>query len=76
MLEYKGYGRAEPLGKRQVVGVATHLSDHEDYSFLNDAVCVICGEVRVPVPPPSPLEQKDVTLLFSVAELLWEPPPA
>jgi hypothetical protein len=76
MLEYRGYGRAYPVGRRQVVGAATHLSDHEKYKRLNDAVCVLAGEVRVPDPPPVPLEQKDVTLVFSVAELIWEAPPA
>jgi hypothetical protein len=74
-LEYKGYGRPYPAGRRQVVGVATHLSDHEQYRRLNQVVCVIAGEVRVPNPPPVPLEQKDVTLVFSVSELIWEPPP-
>jgi hypothetical protein len=75
-LEYRGYGRAYPPGRRQVVGVATHLSDHDAYRRLNDAICAIAGEVRVPSPPPVPLEQKDVTLVFGVFELIWEPPPA
>lgn len=76
MLEYRGYGRAYPVGRRQVVGVATHLCGDAAYQRLNDAVCVIAGEVRVPSPPPTPLEQKDVMLVFSVAELVWEAPPA
>src|SRR5579863_9008554 len=76
MLEYRGFGRPYPPGRRQVVGVASHLSDHANYKRLNDTVCVISGEVRRPVPPPAPVEQKDVKLVFSVAELLWEPPPA
>jgi hypothetical protein len=76
MLEYKGYGRAYPPGRRQVVGTATHLSGHEAYRRLNDAICVIGGEVRVPDPLPVPLEQKDVTLVFEVSELIWESPPA
>lgn len=75
MLEYRGYGRAYPPGRRQVVGVATHLSDDDKYKRLNDALCVIAGEVRRPVPPPAPVEQKDVRLVFSVSELIWEPPP-
>lgn len=76
MADYRGYGRAYPKGRRQVVGAAWHISNHEKYRALNDAVCVISGEVRVPSPPPEPLEQKDVQLVFSVAELVWEPPPS
>ena len=74
MLDYQGYGRAYPSGRRQVVGAAWHVTDVEKYRFLNDAVCVICGEVRVPSPPPEPLGQKDVQLVFDVAEVVWEPP--
>ena len=73
-IDYQGYGRAYPPGRRQVVGAAWHLSNHESYRNLNDAICVIVGEVRAPVPPPVPLEQKDVQLVFDVAELVWEPP--
>lgn len=29
----------------------------------------------VPNPPPVALEQKDMTLVFRVFELIWEPPP-
>jgi hypothetical protein len=74
-IDYRGYGRAYPIGRRQVVGAAWHLSSHERYRFLNDVVCTLSGEVRVPVPPPEPLEQKDVQLVFAVCELVWEPPP-
>lgn len=75
MVDYQGYGRAYPPGRRQVVGAAWHTTSHEKYSFLNNAICAISGEVRVPSPPPEPLEQKDVQLVFAVDELVWEPPP-
>lgn len=75
MVDYQGYGRAYPPGRRQVVGAAWHTTNHEKYAFLNDAICAISGEVRVPSPPPEPLEQKDVQLVFAVDELVWEPPP-
>ncbi len=75
MLDYQGYGRAYPQGRRQVVGAAWHTTDNEKYRSLNDAICAIAGEVRVPSPPPDPLAQKDVELVFSVAELVWEAPP-
>lgn len=75
MLDYRGYGRAYPPGRRQVVGVATHVTEHDKYKHLNDSICVIAGEVRRPVPPPALVEQKDVKLVFRVSELVWEPPP-
>jgi hypothetical protein len=44
--DWRGYGRAYPEGRRQIVASATHLSDDERYRALNDAVCAIEGEVR------------------------------
>ena len=44
--EYSGYGRAYPAGRRQIVVAASHLSDHEDYKWLNDCLAVGAGEVR------------------------------
>lgn len=73
MIDYQGYGRAYPPGRRQVVGAAWHITGSEKYRHLNDSVCVISGEVRVPA--REPIEQKDVELVFSVAALGWEAPP-
>lgn len=92
ILEYSGRGRsrkrsdelyqaaslASPATKfrRQVVGFARHTTDSPAYSWLNDAVCAIAGEVRVPPEiPSSDLKQADVKLVFAVSELLWETPP-
>jgi hypothetical protein len=75
MIDFQGFGRPYPPGRRQLVGAAWHTIDNEKYRFLNDAICTIAGEVRVPDPPPSPLEQKDVQLVFAFAELVWEAPP-
>lgn len=92
MLDYQGYGRSfdrsqelykllpavNPATKRrrQVVGFAKHTTDSEKYRWLNDAVCAIAGEVRVPIEtPPEKLKQADVKLVFSIAEVIWEPPP-
>ena len=72
VIDYQGYGRTYPVGRRQVVGAAWHFSDHDRLKRLNDAICVIAGEVRRPS-PDSP--QGDVELMFEVAELIWEPPP-
>jgi hypothetical protein len=75
MLDYQGYGRTYPPGRRQVVGAAWHLSDHEKYRRLNDIICVIAGEVRVPPSMPADqVKQADVELVFNVSELVWEPP--
>jgi hypothetical protein len=65
--DYRGYGRAYPEGRRQVVAVATHLSSHERYRWLNDVVCPIVGEVQ-------PSEDGPTEILLEVAELVWEPP--
>lgn len=70
VLDYQGYGRSYPVGRRQVVGAAWHFSDHERYRRLNDTVCVIAGEVRRPSPDSA---QADVELVFEIAELTWEP---
>ena len=74
MVDYQGYGRAYPVGKRQVVGAAWHVTNHERYRRLDDAICTIAGEVRVPA-TEGPIEQRQVQLVFEVAELVWEPPP-
>lgn len=74
IFDYKGYGRSYPKGRRQVVGAAKHVSDHEKYVWLNDSVCVIAGEVRAPAKPPAEIKQGDVELVFDVSELVWEPP--
>jgi Protein of unknown function (DUF3237) len=73
MVDYQGYGRAYPAGRRQVVGAAWHATGATPYRYLNDSICVISGEVRVP--EREHLEQKDVELVFAIAELVWEAPP-
>ncbi len=69
MFEWHGYGRAHPIGRRQIVGAVFHLSDAERYSRLNDAVCVCIGEVRTPTDP----DRAEPDLVLDVAELIWEP---
>lgn len=68
MFECRGYGRAYPPGRRQVVGAVFHSSGAEHFRRLNDAVCVCVGEVRaVAAPALAP------DLVLDVAELIWEP---
>ncbi len=68
MLELRGYGRAHPAGRRQIVGSVLHLSDSERYRRLNDVVCVCVGEVRAPDDP----NDEPSALVIDVAELVWE----
>lgn len=72
VIDYQGYGRTHPVGRRQVVGAAWHFSDDELHRRLNDAICVIAGEVRR---PSADAPQADVELMFEIAELIWEAPP-
>jgi hypothetical protein len=69
MVELRGYGRAYPIGRRQIVGSVLHLSDDARYRRLNDVVCVCVGEVRAAVDP----DVDDADLVIDVAELIWEP---
>jgi len=54
MLEWHGYGRAYPPGRRQVVGAVFHVADRDPYRRLNDAVRVCIGEVRTSGAPGQP----------------------
>lgn len=66
--DYQGYGRTYPAGRRQIVSSATHLSDHEEYRWLNDTVCIGIGEVRS-------RSGQATELVLDVAEIVWEPIP-
>jgi hypothetical protein len=66
VLDMRGYGRAYPIGARQVVVALTHVSDHPRYSRLNDSLSVGCGEVRR-------LSDDHTELVIDVTELIWEP---
>jgi Protein of unknown function (DUF3237) len=66
--DWRGYGRAHPVGRREVVLTATHLAGGDRYRWLNDVVCVGVGEVR------SRPDRKSPDLVIDVAELIWEPP--
>lgn len=65
--DWRGYGRAYPEGRRQIVGSGMHRSADERYGALNDAVCAIEGEVRGR-PDGSGLD-----LVLDVYELVFEP---
>ena len=63
LVDFQGFGRAYPIGRRQVVMAVIHLSEDERYRWLNDALCVAVGEART-----DPNE-----FVFDIAELVWEP---
>lgn len=62
----RGYGRAYPPGRRQIVVSAFHLSDHEKYKWLNDTLVVGVGEVRASGSGRS-------ELIIDWYDLAWEP---
>ena len=66
MFEWHGYGRAYPVGRRQIGGAVFHLSEDERYRRLNDVICVAVGEVRA-------REGSSSDLVADVADLVWEP---
>jgi hypothetical protein len=68
------------VGRRQIVGAATHLSEHERYRWLNDVVCVVVGEVRTIEGDAesrgqaiNTIRPTMVELVIDVAELVSEP---
>ena len=66
VLDARGYGRAYPVGARQVVVAVTHVSEDPRYTHLNDSLSVGCGEVRR-------LSDDETELVVDVSELIWEP---
>jgi hypothetical protein len=67
LFEYRGYGRAYPVGKRQIVAAATHVCGNPRYKWLNDSLAVGVGEVRA-------REGGDTELVIEWSEVVWEPP--
>jgi hypothetical protein len=67
LFAWHGYARPGAAGMRELVGSITHVSDDERYRWLNDAMCILTGEVR----PRSDGRGSDVD--YDVAELVWEP---
>jgi len=72
-LEWRGYGRAYPPGRRQWLVAGVHLSEAPQYTWLNDAIVVGTGEVRWSdqIDPTDLNASPD--LVLDVAELAWEP---
>jgi hypothetical protein len=66
LFDYRGYGRAYPVGRRQIVTSGTQVSEDERYQWLNDSLAVGVGEVRSQEDGPP-------GLVIEWAELVWEP---
>lgn len=74
-VEFHGYGRTYPAGRRQWLVAGIHLSDAAPYKWLNDAIVVGTGEVRWDTPPVTDDPNASPDLVLDVAELIWEPIP-
>lgn len=66
LFDYRGYGRAYPVGRREIVVSATHLSEDERYRWLNDVMSVGAGEVRAQ-------DDGSTELVIEWQEVIWEP---
>jgi hypothetical protein len=67
-VDTRGYGRAYPEGRRQVLVCNMHLGDDPRYAWLNDRLTIGEGEVR-------PLPEGGVELVVDVSDVVWEPIP-
>jgi hypothetical protein len=66
-LSWHGFARPGAPNRREIVGSITHLTGNERYTWLNNTMCAMVGEVR----PRKGGE--DFEVVFDVAELVWEP---
>jgi Protein of unknown function (DUF3237) len=67
LYSWSGYARRNDAGMRELVGSLTHVTGDERYAWLNDAFCVLTGEVR----PRAGQNGFDVVL--EVARIVREP---
>jgi Protein of unknown function (DUF3237) len=67
LFSWHGYARPGTPDRREILGSITHLTGNERYTWLNNTMCALVGEVR----PRKGGEGFEV--VFDVAELVWEP---
>jgi len=60
--EIGGYGRTHPVPRRQIIGWARHFSSDPRYTWLNDSVCAMEGEVL------------DDGFVIELHEMVWQQP--
>ena len=68
LFAWSGYARPSSSG-RELVGSITHVSEDERYSWLNDVVGVVTGQVR------RRADGEGSEVVIEVATLVWERPP-
>jgi len=66
LFSWQGYARLGAGGMRELVGSMTHATDDERYTWLNDRMCAIVGEVR-------PSDEGGFEVAVDVSEIVWEP---
>ena len=67
LFTWHGYARPGAADRREIVGSITHLTGNERYTWLNNTMCAMAGEVR-------PRKGEDgFEVVFEGAELVWEP---
>jgi hypothetical protein len=64
LFAWRGLARQKD-GVRQLVGSMIHTSDDSRYTWLNDRVCAVEGEVR-------PRGEGGFDVILEVSELIWE----
>ena len=67
LFQWDGLAAMTPSGMRALLGTMQHVTDDERYTWLNDRVCAIEGEVR----PRSEGDGFDVVLRVQL--MTWEP---
>jgi hypothetical protein len=67
LFTWRGYGITATDGINRLVGAVTHVSDAEQYGWLNTIVCAVEGIVE----PRANGAKLDI--LLDVSTLVWEP---
>ncbi len=66
LFQWEGLAALTDSGMRQLLGTIQHVSDDERYSWLNDRVCAVEGEVR-------PRTAGGFDVVLAVRLMVWEP---
>jgi Protein of unknown function (DUF3237) len=67
LFAWQGYGRPRTSETSQLVGSMTHITNHTRYTWLNDALCAVAGEVQ------HQPERGAVDVVLDIYRLIWEP---
>ena len=67
LFQWEGLATMTPSGMRQLLGMVQHVTDDERYTWLNDRVCALEGEVR----PRD--EGAGFNVVLRVHMMTWEP---